>query len=505
MAELPSPLSQLLLPTLGLVFALGYVCFRVLRFSSQNSNSERLALWQAHRDKLTRLPNVSLFRGRLEGFLDAMENSSGSTEVHAGAVLTIDLDGFGRLNDSMGYIVGDQVLRESGRRLKMAVRETDTLARLGGGRFGVLLEALSDSEELSQISSAIVTAMSEPFSVLDKEVTVTASVGVRVLSKALDQPTQKSPMSVGEILQQADLACAEAARSGGNDAVHYESAMNTRAQTLYELETALRSALIEDQFELYYQPLVDQFSDRVVSFEALLRWHHPTRGLVSPQDFIPIAEKTGLIVEIGYWIVQTAQRQLRTWAQTGHPDLRLSINISIRQLGDAADAEKLLQLLDSPETARLTLEITESLLVDDKELYREFLVKARRLGARIALDDFGTGYSSLSHLREFDFDVLKIDRSFVNALKPESTSQSADRRLIESIIALGRQLQLDVVAEGVEKASELKVLAELGCAQIQGYYFSPPMPANAAKHYLSQSPRHSEVQSDTAEEAGLPA
>ena len=144
-------------------------------------------------------------------------------------------------------------------------------------------------------------------------------------------------------------------------------------------------------------------------------------------------------------------------------------------------------------------------MVDDKELYREFLVKARRLGARIALDDFGTGYSSLSHLREFDFDVLKIDRSFVNALKPESTSQSADRRLIESIIALGRQLQLDVVAEGVEKASELKVLAELGCAQIQGYYFSPPMPANAAKHYLSQSPRHSEVQSDTAEEAGLPA
>ena len=177
MAELPSPLSQLLLPTLGLVFALGYVCFRALRFSSQNSNSERLALWQAHRDKLTRLPNVSLFRGRLEGFLDAMENASGSTEVHSGAVLTIDLDGFGRLNDSMGYIVGDQVLRESGRRLKMAVRETDTLARLGGGRFGVLLEALSDSEELSQISSAIVTAMSKPFSVLDKEVTVTASVG----------------------------------------------------------------------------------------------------------------------------------------------------------------------------------------------------------------------------------------------------------------------------------------------------------------------------------------
>lgn len=491
MVEFPPLLLQFILPILALSVVLGRICLPALRrapnLGQLKKNSDRLVLWQAHRDDLTKLPNASLFRGRLQDFLNASENTADQSRVPLAAVLSIDLDRFGQLNDSMGYAAGDQVLRESGRRLVMAVRETDTVARLGGGRFGVLLEALSDTQELSQISSAIVQAMSEPYPVFGKEVFVTASVGVRILSRSLHQPTQKSSIRVGEILQQADLACAKAARTGGNDAVHYESAMNDQAQEMYELETALRCALVENQFELYYQPLVDQFSDQVLSFEALLRWHHPTRGLVPPQEFIPIAEKTGLIVEIGYWIVQTAHRQLRTWAQLGHPDLRLSINISIRQLRDAADAQKLLQVLDSPETARLTLEITESLLVDDKDLYREFLGKARRLGARIALDDFGTGYSSLSHLREFHFDVLKIDRSFVNALNPALDSKPADRRLVQSIISLGKQLDLDVVAEGVEKAAELEVLAELGCAQIQGYYFSAPMPADAAKRYLSNS------------------
>ena len=264
--------------------------------------------------------------------------------------------------------------------------------------------------------------------------------------------------------------------------------MNVRAQERYKLESDLRRALSENQLELYFQPLVDQSKSTVSSFEALLRWHHPERGFVSPGEFIPLAEETGLIVEIGLWIVREAQQQIRRFEAAGFANMRLSINISPRQLRDVDGVRKLVELLRAPETALLTLEITESLLVANKDLSRDFLSQARGLGARIALDDFGTGYSSLSYLREYRFDVLKIDRSFVAGLclpaKGDSERAQADRNLVASIISLGKILGLEVVAEGVEEASELAALRAMGCELIQGFYYSTPMNADAVDEYL---------------------
>jgi len=443
--------------------------------ASSGTEAERLMLWQAHHDTLTKLPNGNLFQDRLSRFL--LEH--GDT---AGAVLSINLDGFSHVNDSMSFAAGDQVLMEASHRIALAVRETDTVARMGGDQFAVLLAGLENDDELNHIATGVVESMAAAFYVRGREFHVTASVGVN----SLQMQSPSSPLSPGEVIQRADSARVQASLSGGNRFMFYEPAMNQRAQARYKLETALRRALADKALELFYQPLVDQYESQIVSFEALLRWQHPELGSISPAEFIPLAEDTGLIVDIGLWVLQEAQEQLRRWSEADFSHLRLSINISTRQLRDVADVERLIDRLDAPETSRLTLEITESLLIADKALYRDFLQRAKSLGARIALDDFGTGFSSLSYLRDYDFDILKIDRSFVQGLKPASFGDQADRNLVASIISLGQILDLEVVAEGVEEEQELQALRELGCALIQGYYYGTPMPASAATLYFKE-------------------
>ena len=456
--------------------------------ASTGNDSERVMLWQAHHDPLTKLPNGNLFQERLDYFLvsqnvstKVVASSVGDSKalVH-GAVLSINLDGFSQVNDSMGFAAGDQVLMEAGHRIAIAVRETDTVARVGGDQFAILLSGVSDEKEVSKIASHVVEVMAEAFHVRGRELFVTVSVGVTWLQA----DREEAKLSAGEVMQRTDSARARARRSGGNRFVFYERVMNESAQTRYELEIGLRRALSERQLELYFQPLIDQYRGEIVSFEALLRWHHPTLGIVSPVEFIPIAEDTGMIVDIGIWIVKEAQQRLRRWGEAGYSQQRISINISTRQLRDEPDVRKLLEALDAPQTERLTLEITESLLVADKDLYRDFLKQASSLGAKIALDDFGTGYSSLSYLRDYQFDVLKIDRSFISALCRDNGVNKADRTLVASIISLGEILDLEVVAEGVETDAELTVLAELGCAIIQGYYYSKPVPVDGAEKYL---------------------
>ena len=455
------------------------------------NDAQRLMLWQAHHDTLTKLPNINLFQERLDRFL--VTQSTGES----GAVMAISLDGFTNVNDSMGYAAGDQVLMESGHRIALAVRETDTVARIGGDRFNVLLAGVAGDDEIGRVVNRIVEAMGQPFFVRGRELFVTASTGVVGLPA-----TDAHSIGYGEVLQRADSARAQARQAGGNRAVYFEPAMTERAQARYELETCLRRAVLgmtqhpgqEPQFELYFQPLVDQYTLSVVSFEALLRWHHPERGFVSPGEFIPLAEETGLIVDLGLWIVSQAHAQIREWDRRGFDDLRLSINISTRQLRDVADVARLVAGLRAVETSRLTLEITESLLIADQDLYRDFLRQARGLGAKIALDDFGTGYSSLSYLRDYRFDVLKIDRVFISGLGIEDgvvdeDAKNADRNLVASIISLGEILELEVVAEGVERKEELDALAELGCGLIQGFYFGKPMNAPDAMSYLLSATR----------------
>ncbi len=451
--------------------------------------AQRLMLWQAQHDTLTKLPNSNLFQERLKRFL--VTRPAGES----GAVLSISLDGFTNVNDSIGYAAGDQVLMEAGHRIALGLRETDTVARIGGDRFSVLLAGVTGDDEIGRIVNGVVEAMGKPFFVRDRELFATASTGVVGLPAA-----DTNSIGDGEVLQRADSARARARQAGGNRSVFFEPAMNERAHARYELQSCLRHGVLAmsqhpervPQFELYFQPLVDQYTRSVVSFEALLRWHHPERGVVSPGEFIPLAEETGLIVDLGLWIVTQAHSQIREWRRQGFHDLRLSINISTRQLRDVADVKKLVASLRAAETAQLTLEITESLLIADQDLYRDFLRQARGLGAKIALDDFGTGYSSLSYLRDYRFDVLKIDRVFISGLGVDEgvvdeDAKNADRNLVASILSLGEILQLEVVAEGVECKEELGALAELGCALIQGFYFGKPMNAGAALRYMHEA------------------
>lgn len=437
--------------------------------SAAGDEAQRLMLWQAHHDTLTKLPNMNLFTERVNQCL-ANTNSDESE----GALISIDLDGFSSLNDSLGYSVGDQILMDVSHRIALNVRDGATVARLGGDSFGVFLHPVAGTVEAAHLARELLSAISAPLAVEGRRLFVTASIGVTLFPTGQDD--------IGSIVQRADAARAQANSAGGAQCAFFEPAMNERAARRLELESELRDALALNQLSLHYQPIIDLGVNRVATFEALLRWEHPRLGWISPAEFIPVAEHSGLIVEIGLWVVREAMAQLDVLEGDGFSEVRIAINISTRQLREINDVSALLGELRTAQTKRLTLEITESLLVADMDLNREFLAQAKALGARIALDDFGTGFSSLSYLRDYQFDLLKIDRSFVNGL----SHTSAEKDLVASIISLGQILGLAVVAEGVEEAQELDCLSDLGCELIQGYYFARPMAADQVLPYLRE-------------------
>lgn len=440
--------------------------------SAAGDEAQRLMIWQAHHDTLTKLPNMNLFSERIGQCLATTTGED--TDGLEGALVSIDLDGFSNLNDSLGFAAGDQILMDVSLRIALAVRDGDTVARLGGDRFGVLLPSVSGTAEAARLAHDLLNAISAPLDVQGRRLFVSASIGVTLFSASNDD--------AGSLVQRADAARAQAKHRGGAQFAFFEPAMNERAVRRLELESELRDAMTTNQLTLHFQPIVDLGAHRVATFEALLRWQHPRLGWVSPTEFIPIAEDSGLIVDIGLWVVREAMSQLRTLASTGFSDVRIAINISTRQLREVDNVSELLAELRQEETKRLTIEITESLLVADMDLNREFLAQAKALGARVALDDFGTGFSSLSYLRDYQFDLLKIDRSFVSGL----SQASGDKDLVASIISLGQILGLAVVAEGVEDAQELQCLSDMGCVLIQGYYFARPMAADKMLDYLRE-------------------
>ncbi len=422
-------------------------------------DAQRLMLWQAHHDTLTKLPNRNLLQERLSRvLLRAPEDNL------QGAVLSIDLDRFKNVNDSVGPARGDQVLTEAAYRIAMCVRESDTVARLGGDHFVVLLSEIEDYQEAERLARQIVEAMEQPFSVEGRELFVSASVGVAAIPQ--------DGLETGELLQKADAARIQVKRDGGNNLKFFEPEMNVRAERRMELESALRKAVANGELTLFYQPVVDVKRGVVSSTEALLRWQHPELGMVSPGEFIPIAEDTGLIVEISQWVVAECQRQLKDWRGRGLNELRMSLNVSALQLRNAADVERLLGALEEGGADGLILELTESALIDNSEGAQQFLRGARTLGCAVALDDFGTGFSSLGYLRNFEFDVLKIDKTFIDEL-----SNTRDYGLVASIVSMGRILGMKVVAEGVEQAEQVAQLKQIGCDYVQGYYYSKPLPA----------------------------
>jgi diguanylate cyclase (GGDEF)-like protein/PAS domain S-box-containing protein len=420
-------------------------------------DAKRLMLWQAHHDTLTKLPNRNLFQERLSRVL-----LRASEDQFLGALLSIDLDRFKIVNDSVGPAKGDQVLMEAAYRIAMCVRESDTVARLGGDHFVVLLSEIEDFKEVERLARQIVEDMDRPFMIEGRDLFITASIGVAVIPQ--------DGLETGELLQKADAARIQIKQDGGNNLAFFEPEINARAERRMELESALRKAVSNGELLLHYQPVVDINRGVVSSTEALLRWQHPELGLVSPGEFIPIAEDTGLIVEIGQWVVTECQRQLASWRAAGMDTLRVSLNVSAIQLRYAEDVDQLLAVLESGGAEGLTLELTESALIDNSDGAQAFLRGAKKLGCAVALDDFGTGFSSLGYLRNFDFDVLKIDKTFIDEL-----ANTRDYGLVASIVSMGRILGMKVVAEGVEEAEQVERLKQIGCDYIQGFYYSKPL------------------------------
>ena len=429
--------------------------------------SRRLLLWQAHHDTLTKLPNRNLFQERLTRvLLRALEKE------FIGALISIDLDRFKIVNDSVGPAQGDQILMEAGSRIAMCVDETDTVARLGSDHFVVLTTEVSDYDDVERLARRILEEIHRPFYLGEKELVISSSIGIAVVPQDGDE--------TGELLQKADAARTQIKAQGGNSLAFFEPGMNARAERRLELESALRRAIVSNQLVLFYQPLVDIKRGVVSGAEALLRWQHPELGMVSPGEFIPVAEDTGLIVDIGRWVVSESQRQLREWQGMGLDKLRVSLNVSAVQLRRDADAEELLNLLETAEDNGITLELTESALMENSEGVSRFLARARSLGSSVALDDFGTGFSSLGYLRRFEFDVLKIDKTFIDEL-----SNTRDYGLVASIVSMGRILGMQVVAEGVETADQVKRLKQIGCDYVQGFYFSKPLPADEFLRFVT--------------------
>lgn len=442
-------------------------CLLTVSLDSAGSEEEkRLMMWQAHHDTLTKLPNRNLFQER---FTRVLMNLKPGTR---GAVLSIDLDNFKIFNDSFGAAKGDQLLTQAAFRIALAVQESDTVARMAGDHFAVLVEKIEDYADAERLARAILEQINLPYQEDQQEVTLTASIGICVF------PDDGSEF--GELLQRADAAQARIKVKGGNGFAFFETAMNQEAQRRLELVSALRKAIREDQLLLHFQPVIDLRDGSVTGAEALVRWQHPERGLIPPGVFIPVAEESGLIVELGAWVLRRVGRYLRECRDPALRGLRISVNVSAAQLRDEPTRANLIEILKAEDAHRLTLEITESALVADRDGVHAFLATASSLGYRTALDDFGTGFSSLSYLRDFHFDVLKVDKSFVDNLQ-----DARHFGLVESIVSMGRILGMQVVAEGVEEEAQVRKLRQIGCDYAQGYYYARPLPFDNFLEFLS--------------------
>ncbi|AVR96283.1 bifunctional diguanylate cyclase/phosphodiesterase [Pseudoduganella armeniaca] len=416
----------------------------------------------AHHDALTGLPNRVLLQDRLTQAV-AYANRSG----HALWVLLIDLDRFKFVNDTLGHKAGDQLLKTIAARLQSSVRESDTVARLSGDEFVAILSEYPEQSLSPDVVGRIMRALAQPVDLEGKEFIVTCSIGVAVY--------EGDGVPSKHLIEQADIAMYSAKKLGRNCYQFFEDSMNEEAQERLRIESALRNALVRQEFVLHYQPQLDLATGAIVGVEALLRWQHPELGMVAPQRFIGLAEETGLIVPIGAWVMRTACAQAQAWRAAGLPPLRMAVNLSARQFAQPDLVQSIAAVLAETglPPACLELELTESLFVDDVARAVALLHELKNLGVALSIDDFGTGYSSLSYLRTFPIDVLKIDRTFVGQIDGDS-DQAA---IVVSIIALAHNLQLKVIAEGVETAEQLAFLRAHECDQVQGYYFSRPVPA----------------------------
>ena len=427
---------------------------------SERQRAEARLLHMARHDALTGLPNLVVFREQFGRDEDEAHRRGKLT------VLCLDLDRFKTVNDTLGHGIGDGLLREAAARLQRTAAASDVVVRLGGDEFAVIRSADCQRESSRDLADRLIRVMALPFEIDEHRISIGVSIGIAEAESGLD--------TSDDLLKNADLALYAAKADGRGTYRFFEREMYHRLNAKRRLELDFRTAVAERQFELFYQPLLSTQTGSVVAFEALLRWCHPERGMVSPADFIPVAEETGLITELGLWVLDRACRDAMTWPNA----VKVAVNLSPLQfrspdlVGDVADALKRHGLAPS----RLELEITESLLLQDTSQTLATLHDLRELGISISMDDFGTGYSSLSYLRRFPFDKIKIDRSFISSMEASGDGLA----IVTAVIGLGQLLKMSVVAEGVETQAQMELLCSAGCEEVQGYLFSRPQPLEAS-------------------------
>jgi diguanylate cyclase (GGDEF)-like protein len=424
----------------------------------------------AHFDQLTKLPNRTLFLDRLSMAITQSERDH--TRI---GLLFIDLDNFKHFNDSMGHSVGDQILIEAATRLSNSARESDTVSRLSGDEFTIILNGIESDEDVEVLCNRILSVLNEPLHILEREMFMTASIGFATY------PDDDTDMT--GLLIKADAAMYEAKRSGRNAYKQYVPGMHLYSLDHMALETDLRLALEHGEFELYYQPKIKLSTGEVVGNEALIRWNHPKRGLLTPIHFIDIIEKTGLIIPIGKWILQEACMQQMRWIESGLKPMCISVNISAMQFYQADFCQVVEEIIHTSgiKPEHLTLELTETLCMTDVVTVLKNLQDLHTLGIKLAIDDFGTGYSNLSYLKKFPIDSLKIDQSFIRNIEKEPVNVG----IVTAIAALGKSMSLELVAEGVETDDEMQLAEACGCEFVQGYRFSKPLPAIQLAKWLT--------------------
>lgn len=434
---------------------------RAIRYALERKRSQEHLAYLAHFDSLTGLPNRALFTDRLKRAMGRARRT-----LRCCALMFMDLDHFKTVNDSLGHDQGDILLKAVVDRLTMSIRGSDSFARLGGDEFTVLLEDVDQIEAVAGAAERILSVFSAPFYLRGQDIFISASIGITVFPyDDVDMPT---------LIKHADIAMYHAKEQGGDGYQFYLGGMDAAVSGRLSLLTDLHRAIANQEFLLHYQPQIDLRTGLVAGMESLLRWHHPARGMVLPGDFIPLAEETGLMNQLGLWILRTACRHNRALQENGTSSIPVGVNLSSRQLRQRDLVDKLQEAIDQTglDPQHLEIELTENYLMDDTERNLATLKTIKQMGIKIALDDFGTGYSSLRYLKAFPIDTLKIDRSFIEELPGDAVNAS----LVEAMIGIGHSLNLTVVAEGVETPEQASFLRDHGCHQAQGFFFARPQP-----------------------------
>jgi diguanylate cyclase (GGDEF)-like protein/PAS domain S-box-containing protein len=434
--------------------------YGVARDITERKQAEELIKYQLHHDLLTNLPNRTLFRDRLNM---AMAQSKRTGKKLA--ILYLDMDRFKIINDSLGHFVGDELLQSVAQRLRSELREADTLARVGGDEFNLLIPEINDVQDVKNLADKIIRITSDPFIIKDEEIFASFSIGISIYPG--DGDTKDA------LIKNADIAMYKVKKAGKNGYAFYAEEMKSTFSQSLDIENGLRKAISTDELCLHYQPQYDIQQQKMVGVEALVRWQHPERGMILPNEFINVAEESGLIIPLGEWVMRKACTDIRRWLDEESIKLSLSVNISVQQLEleqFAAKTLKIIKRLDLPKNV-LELEITEHAIMQDMESAIQTLTQLSNRGVRIAIDDFGTGYSSLGYLQALPINTLKMDRSFVQGIK-----SSGDNSIINAIIAMAKGLNLDLIAEGVEEKHQIEHLLKAGCYLAQGFYYGRPMP-----------------------------